>query len=112
MARKGRKSSGSGKGFSGGGGGGNGLAQSGGINHTFGGGKGGTEQSRGVTSERKLGSGRLNNGLDYTVRSTGGNATLKPKSFHVGMPPPIHTGGVETKTKKVTIRKPVRKGSS
>jgi hypothetical protein len=86
-----------------------GQAQSGGRNTTFGGGKGGTAESRGVTQGRKIARGRLNNGLGYNVRTEGGSSTLKPESFHVGQPPPLR-GGDSTKTKKVTIRKPVRGG--
>lgn len=87
-------------------------AQSGGINSSFGGGKGGTDQSRGVTQGRKIGTGRLNNGLNYNVRTEGGNKTLKPDSFKVGEPPPVHPGGsAGTKIHKVKIMKPAHGGS-
>lgn len=90
-----------------------GLAQSGGRNTTFGGGKGGTPLSKGVTKDRKIGSGRLNNGLEYTTRSTGGNSTLVPKTFRVGPPPPLHPGGKgSTATRKVKVQIPPRGGSS
>lgn len=101
------KNSGNGKGFKGG----VSPAQSGGINHTFGGGKGGTALSRGTTAGRKIGGGRNNAGLEYAVRSEGGDKTLKSKTFHVGMPPPITTDGAEVKTKKISVRKPGRAGS-
>jgi hypothetical protein len=85
------------------------LAQSGGINHTFGGGKGGTSQSKGVTQGRKIGKGKLNNGLNYNVRTEGGSSTLKSASFHVGPPPPVHAG--QAPTTKVKIQKPIRGGA-
>jgi hypothetical protein len=89
-----------------------GLAQSGGINHTFGGGKGGTAQSKPVTRGRKIGGGTTNAGLHYTTRTEGGNSTLVPKSFSVGGPPPLHGGSAVGKTKKVKVQKPFRGGST
>lgn len=88
-----------------------GLAQSGGINHTFGGGKGGTAQSKPVTRGRRLGGGTTNAGLQYNTRTEGGNNALVPKSFRVGGPPPLHAGGPTTKTKKVKVQKPSRGGA-
>jgi hypothetical protein len=87
------------------------LAQSGGINHTFGGGKGGTAQSKPVTAGRKIGGGRTNAGLDYNVRTEGGSKTLVPGKFHVGTPPPLHGGDAASKTVKVKVQKPLRGGS-
>ena len=86
-----------------------GFAQSGGINHTFGGGKGGTALSNGVTRGRRIASGRLNNGLNYNVRSEGGKLTLRSAKFHVGSPPPVRTGGI--KTSRIRIRKSFTAGS-
>lgn len=84
-----------------------GFAQSGGINHTFGGGKGGSESLKADTAGKKIGSGKLNNGLTYTTRSDGGDKSLKSKSFRVGAPPPVHPGGKgATATRKVSVRKP------
>lgn len=101
------KSSGNGKGFKGG----VSPAQSGGINHTFGGGKGGTELSRGTTAGRKIGGGRNNAGLDYAIRSAGGDKTLKPATFHVGTPPPVVTEASKHKT-RINVRKPGKAGSA
>lgn len=108
-----KKAGAAGKGFSGGGGGGNGFAQSGGKNSTFGGGKGGTRETKQVTQGKKIGKGTLNNGLKYNVRTEGGSATLLPETFRVGAPPPVHPGGDHaTKTRKVTIKKPQTRGGS
>lgn len=99
--------------FSGGGGAGNGLAQSGGINHTFGGGKGGTARSKKATHDPVEGSGRLNNGLHYNVRNPGGDDARVPQTGKIGSPPPIHPGGKgATKTVKVSVRKPQYGGGS
>lgn len=84
-----------------------GLAQSGGINKTFGGGKG---PSSPVTQGRKVGSGRLNNGLNYNVRSDGGDDSMTPFSGRIGTPPPIRGNG--EKKAKVAIRKPSRGGAA
>jgi len=69
------------------------IAQSGGKNHTFGGGKGGTRLSREVTKGRAIDRGRNSAGLDYTVRSPGGDKTMLREGFHVGGTPPQTTGG-------------------
>ncbi len=87
------------------------LAQSGGINKTFGGGKGGTALSKPVTKGRRIGTGKTNNGLDYNIRTEGGNATLVPARFKAGKTPPLSGGGAATKTVPVTIKKPFRQGS-
>lgn len=90
-----------------------GLAQSGGRNTTFGGGKGGTKLTKGVTQGRKIGKGVLNSGLDYTVRTEGGDKTLTSQGFHVGAPPPVHPGGKgATGIHKVKVQKPVTGGGS
>ena len=86
-----------------------GLAQSGGINKTFGGGKGGTAASRKSTTDRKIGSGRMNNGLQYNIRSMGGDKAMVGDTPTVGAPPPVTAQGAKAKP-KVAIRPPVRKG--
>lgn len=86
------------------------LAQSGGINKTFGGGKGGTKSSKPVTQGRKVGSGTLNNGLNYNIRSDGGDDSMTPFSGRVGTTPPLRAG--TKKEAKVTVRKPARGGSA
>lgn len=97
------------KAFSGSGGAsGTGLAQSGGINHTFGGGKGGTAQTKPVTQGRKVGSGRLNNGLNYNVRSDGGDDSMTPFKGKIGTTPPLR--GKPAKTVPVTVRPPAYRG--
>lgn len=99
--------------FSGSGGGGNGLAQSGGINHTFGGGKGGTPRSKKATNDKVEGSGRLNNGLHYSVRNPAGDQARVPQTGKIGSPPPVHPGGKgATKTVKVKIDGPGYGGGS
>lgn len=84
-----------------------GTAQSGGKNHTFGGGKGGTKLTRGVTFGRKIAKGRFNSGTNYNLRTDGGDNTLGGFSSHVGSPPPVHPGGKgATKTRFPRIRQP------
>lgn len=83
------------------------LAQSGGKNSSFGGGKGGTALTRGVTSGAKLGRGMFNSGTSYNIRGDGGNATRVPFKGRVGKPPPVHPGGKGiTQIIKSKIRKP------
>jgi hypothetical protein len=77
------------------GGGSSRKAQSGGKNTTFGGGKGGTKLSRNVTKGGVRGSGRNGAGLDYNIRSSGGDATLATTGFHVGSTPPQMSGGLQ-----------------
>lgn len=89
-----------------------GLAQSGGRNTTFGGGKGGTATFKADTNQRRIGGGVNNAGLDYSVRTEGGGKSLKPASFHVGAPPPLRGGESATKTVKVKVRKPIRGGAA
>lgn len=100
------------KGFSGGGGGGNGLAQSGGINRTFGGGKGGQAKLKADTAGRKIGTGRMANGLTYAVRVLGGNFSRAPFKGTVGSPPPLRGGPATTRIKRVTVRGPHIRGGS
>ena len=71
------------------------TAQSGGINHTFGGGKGGTKLSKNVTKGGSEGHGRNGVGLDYTIRSSGGDKTVAPWHGRVGGTPPLTTGGLQ-----------------
>lgn len=93
--------------------GGKSPAQSGGRNTTFGGGKGGTAQSKKATKEPKIGKGRLNNGLQYNVRNPAGNGARVGQTGSIGAPPPVFPGDKHfTKTKKVTVRKPGRAGSA
>jgi hypothetical protein len=77
------------------GGGSSKQAQSGGRNTTFGGGKGGTKLTKNVTKGGTRGRGRNSAGLDYNIRSSGGDATLDPASFRVGGTPPQTSGGLQ-----------------
>lgn len=88
-----------------------GLAQSGGKNTTFGGGKGGTPESRKATAERKVSSGKLNNGLSYNIRTESGDNARVKRTGVIGHPPPLmtHSG---TKITKVHVRKPFRAGGN
>lgn len=87
-----------------------GLAQSGGINQTFGGGKGGTAASKKATHDGKRGTTRLNNGLDATIRNEpGDNARVKQTGL-IGKPPPIRGGDSTKRPTKIVIRRPVRGG--
>jgi hypothetical protein len=52
------------------------VAQSGGINHTFGGGKGGTKQTKTATRDKVLAKGKNARGLTVTVREAGGDNAL------------------------------------
>lgn len=83
------------------------LAQSGGINHTFGGGKGGTKQSKVVTRGRIIGRTTWN-GLSVAIRSPFGNLTTRRSTGKAGAPPPVRGGG--RKLKKVHVNPPVRGG--
>lgn len=88
------------------------LAQSGGRNTTFGGGKGGVPLSKGVTHDKTIDHGRLNSGTGYTLRADTGNNTPYPAKRTVGKPPPVHPGGKGvTKIIKPTIRRPAVGGS-
>lgn len=87
-----------------------GQAQSGGINKTFGGGKGGTAASKKATNERKVGRGTLNNGLNYNIRKEAGDNAPVGQTGKIGSPPPLRGG--PPKQAKVNVRKPTRKGSS
>lgn len=86
-----------------------GLAQSGGINKTFGGGKGGTAASRKSTTSRVTTTGVLNNGVGYRVRTTGGDDQKTSLGARIGQPPPLRGSG--PKDPKVKVHNPVRKGS-
>jgi len=87
------------------------LVQSGGKASSFGGGKGGTKLSRGATAFRKIGSGVMNNGLRYNVRSNGGNLTLGGFRGRIGRPPKLNPGtNHATKTRKITVRRPEYRG--
>lgn len=91
------------------------LAQSGGRNTTFGGGKGGTKLTRGVTADKKLGSGTQNGVNRYTIRSAGGNATpIKGVRKRAGAPPPVHPGDSKQVTGIVRPKQlpPVLRGST
>jgi hypothetical protein len=95
------------------GGGSSKQAQSGGRNTTFGGGKGGTPLSKNVTKGAKIGSGVNGAGLDYTIRTQGGQNTLASASFRVGGTPPQTTGGLQKPIQSLRrILKPPRGGSS
>jgi hypothetical protein len=113
MARK----SSTGKGASGlsssAGGGSSRQAQSGGKNTTFGGGKGGTKLTKNVTKGASRGSNVNGAGLDYTIRSSGGDKTLDPASFRVGGTPPQTSGGLQKPIQSMrSVRPPTVAGSS
>jgi hypothetical protein len=92
---------------------GSGLAQSGGKASTFGGGKGGTKLSKGVTSSRTIDRARNSAGLDVAIRSPEGDLSMVRESFRVGGTPPQTTGGDQTSIKsKRKVRGPSRGGSS
>lgn len=87
-----------------------GQAQSGGINHTFGGGKGGTAASKKSTRNPVIGSTKLNNGLTATIRNEAGNNARVRQTGLIGMPPPITTGAADHKT-RINVRKPHKGGA-
>lgn len=69
------------------------LAQSGGKNTTFGGGKGGTPLTRNVTKSQSEGSGMQGGFNRYTIRTEGGDSTeMKIARKRAGAPPPVHPG--------------------
>lgn len=83
-----------------------GFAQSGGVNQSFGGGKGPNSP---VTQGRRIGEGRLNNGLNYNVRSDGGDDAMTPFKGSAGSTPP-QRGNPSSKA-EVKVHKPSRGGS-
>lgn len=95
--------------------GGTSLAQSGGKNTTFGGGKGGTPLSRNVTKNQAEGSGLQGGFNRYTVRTEGGNNTaMKVARKKAGAPPPVHPGDSQQVTGIVRPKQlpPVLRGST
>lgn len=81
-------------------------AQSGGRDHTFGGGRGGTKQTRGSTFGRRIGTA-IRNGLTVAIRSDTGNNTMRAMKGTVGHPPPVMGGPAVGKLRKRKIQKPV-----
>lgn len=79
------------------------LAQSGGRDTSFGGGKGGTKQTKGVTTAKVEGSGMQGGFNKYAIRAEGGNMTPAGKKGRVGAPPPVHPGD---STQVTGIRRP------
>jgi hypothetical protein len=81
------------------------LAQSGGRDTSFGGGKGGNAYGKQATRAAVRGSGKMNTGSSYQIRNAGGNNTLVPSGDkrNAAPPPPVHPGD----SKQVTgIRRP------
>jgi hypothetical protein len=90
-----------------------GLAQSGGKNTTFGTSGGGTKQTKGVTAGASEGTGTNGAGLQYTIRSSGGDKTTTPWKGTVGGTPPQMSGGLQPPIQSLRkIRPPTRGGSS
>jgi hypothetical protein len=81
-------------------------AQSGGRNTTFGGGKGGVPLSKNVTKGAVRGKGVNGAGLDYNIRSAGGDKTLDPASFRVGGTPPQTSGGLQKPIQSLRRQRP------
>jgi hypothetical protein len=95
------------------GGGSSKQAQSGGRDTSFGGGKGGTKLTKGVTAGNKRGQGVDGAGLTYNIRNAGGDKTLQSQVGKVGGTPPQTTGGLQKPVQSLRrIRPPVRGGSS
>lgn len=91
------------------------LAQSGGRNTTFGGGKGGTPLSRNVTKGQAEGTGKQGGFNQYTIRTEGGNNTeMKVARKRAGAPPPVHPGDSQQVTGIVRPRQlpPTLRGST
>jgi hypothetical protein len=87
------------------------LAQSGGKDSTFGGGKGGGTWSgpgAGGRNNRKVGTGVLNNGTPYNVRSPGGDNTIV-KGAHGGAGKLNLPGGADFKGNKGKTNKSIVK---
>jgi hypothetical protein len=84
------------------------VAQSGGRDHTFSGGKGGTKGTRASTAGRVV-ARTVRNGLKVAVRSPIGDLTMRRATGGVGKPPPI-LGTARGKLSKIKIQKPVRGG--
>lgn len=95
--------------------GGTSLAQSGGRNTTFGGGKGGTPLSKNVTKGQSEGTGMQGGFNKYTIRTEGGDSTeMKVARKRAGAPPPVHPGDSTQVTgiRKPKILPPVLRGST
>lgn len=92
-----------------------GFAQSGGRDTSFGGGKGGTALTKGVTKTPVEGSGKQGGFNPYTIRGEGGDKTpAKGKRPRAGAPPPVHTGNSKQVTGIVKVKQlpPVLRGST
>jgi hypothetical protein len=91
------------------------LAQSGGRNTTFGGGKGGVPLSRNVTKGASEGTGMQGGFNRYTIRTEGGDRTsMKVARKNAGAPPPVHPGDSKQVTGIVRPKQlpPVLRGST
>jgi hypothetical protein len=87
-------------------------AQSGGRATKFTGGTGGVPLSKQVTKGAVRAKGVNGVGLDYNVRSTGGDATLQQQGFRVGGSPPLTSGGLQKPIQSLRkILPPWRAGS-
>lgn len=73
------------------------FAQSGGINRTFGGGKGGTPATKAATRDKVLAKGKNARGQTVTVREAGGDNAL------VGGRASSKYGGRKTKQKNLGV---------
>jgi hypothetical protein len=92
--------------------GGTSLAQSGGKNTTFGGGKGGTAQTRLATANKREGTGQTANGAKYAIRSAAGDDAPVGGKPRVGGPPPLRGGKGMQAIVKPKALKPVLRGST
>lgn len=92
-----------------------GFAQSGGRDTSFGGGKGGTALTKGVTKTPAEGTGRQGGFNPYTIRGEGGDKTpAKVARKSAGPPPPVHPGDSKQVTGIVRPKQlpPVLRGST
>jgi hypothetical protein len=92
-----------------------GFAQSGGRDTTFGGGRGGTPLTKGVTKTPPEGTGMQGGFNQYTIRGEGGdNTPANTGRGKVGAPPPVHPGDSKQVTGIVKVKQlpPVLRGST
>lgn len=88
-----------------------GLAQSGGRNRTFGGGKGGTPLTQGTSAGKSEGATHLGNGTSATIRAAAGDASPRKLKGRAGAPPPVNPPGNPVTFNKPHALPPVLRGS-
>jgi hypothetical protein len=87
-------------------------AQSGGRATKFTGGTGGVPLSKQVTKGAVRAKNVNGVGLEYNVRSSGGDATLQQQGFTVGATPPLTSGGLQKPIQSLRRVRPAPRAGS